>query len=41
MKLFKIEKLDWETSKKMIMEIDENKIGVNSFLNLEQLGPTA
>lgn len=41
MKLFKIEKLNWESTIKMIQEIDETKIGMGSFLNLEPLGPTA
>lgn len=39
MKLFKINKLSWEETKKMIIEIDENKIDIDSFLSIEKLAP--
>jgi hypothetical protein len=37
-KLFKINKLTWEETMQMILEINENKIGIESFLSLKKLG---
>lgn len=39
MKLFKINKLTWEETKKMIIEIDDKKIDIDSFLSIEKLTP--
>lgn len=40
-KLFKINKLSWEETMQMILEINENKIGLEAFLLLRKLAPTS
>lgn len=40
MKLFKINKLNWEQVKNMIIQINEEVTDYNSFLALEKLTPT-
>ena len=40
-KFFRVNKLTWESIKKLIIEIDEKNIGFDSFMSIEKLAPSS